>query len=68
PCTTGTRSSGHAPSRRTVTAATCDDDFSSGTGYWYHQRTQDPHPAARDPEFQNRLLHALKERTGVRLN
>ncbi|MEU1601049.1 hypothetical protein ABZ468_52250, partial [Streptomyces sp. NPDC005708] len=33
PCTTGTRSSGHAPSRRTVTAATCDDDFSSVTGY-----------------------------------
>ncbi len=31
PRTTGTRSSGHAPRRRTVTAAPCDDDFSSGT-------------------------------------
>jgi NAD(P)-dependent dehydrogenase (short-subunit alcohol dehydrogenase family) len=36
-------------------------------GYWYHQRTQDPHPATRDPRFQERLLQALEERTGVEL-
>ncbi|WP_432187495.1 SDR family NAD(P)-dependent oxidoreductase [Streptomyces sp. Tue6028] len=45
-----------------------DDDITPPTGgYWYHQRTQDPHPAARDLKFQDRLLHALEERTGVRL-
>ncbi|WP_086730884.1 short-chain dehydrogenase, partial [Streptomyces carpinensis] len=44
-------------------------DISPPTGgYWYHQRTQDPHPAARDPAFQDRLLHALEERTGIRLD
>ncbi|MFB7653628.1 MULTISPECIES: SDR family NAD(P)-dependent oxidoreductase [unclassified Streptomyces] len=37
-------------------------------GYWYHQRTQDPHPATRSREFQDRLLHALQECTGVRLD
>ncbi|MFD7296841.1 SDR family NAD(P)-dependent oxidoreductase [Streptomyces sp. NPDC059897] len=36
-------------------------------GYWYHQHTQDPHPAARDPRFQERLLGVLRELTGVAL-
>lgn len=47
-----------------VWLATHDDITPPTGGYWYHQRTQDPHPAARDPEFQDRLLHALEERTG----
>ncbi|WP_046733292.1 hypothetical protein, partial [Streptomyces humi] len=51
-----------------VRLATQDDITPSTGGYWYHQRTRDPHPAARDPGFQDRLLHALAERTGVRLD
>ncbi|MFF4397207.1 SDR family NAD(P)-dependent oxidoreductase [Streptomyces sp. NPDC001480] len=51
-----------------VWLATRDDITPPTGGYWYHQRTQEPHPAARDPEFQDRLLHALEERTGVRLD
>ncbi|MFJ8925481.1 SDR family NAD(P)-dependent oxidoreductase [Streptomyces sp. NPDC102364] len=37
-------------------------------GYWYHQHTEDPHPAARDPRFQERLLRALRDLTGVALD
>ncbi|WP_326771332.1 SDR family NAD(P)-dependent oxidoreductase [Streptomyces sp. NBC_01445] len=32
-------------------------------GYWYHQQTQTPHPAAQDEDFQGRLLHALENHT-----
>ncbi|MCX4613051.1 MULTISPECIES: SDR family NAD(P)-dependent oxidoreductase [Streptomyces] len=51
-----------------VWLATHDDITPPTGGYWYHQRTQDPHPAAREPKFQDLLLHALEERTGVRLD
>ncbi|MEU2421102.1 SDR family NAD(P)-dependent oxidoreductase [Streptomyces sp. NPDC007851] len=45
-----------------------DSDITPPTGgYWYHQRTQEPHPATRDPAFQDRLLQALEDRTGIRL-
>jgi len=42
------------------------DEPTSG-GYWFHQETRDPHPSARDPHFQNSLLSALEEVTGVAL-
>lgn len=54
--------------RTQVRLAVQDDVTPSTGGYRYHQRTRDPHPAARDPGFQARLLHALAERTGVRLD
>ncbi|MDX3569826.1 short-chain dehydrogenase [Streptomyces sp. ID05-47C] len=47
-------------------ATRCDVTPSSG-GYWYHQRTQTPHPAAKDPEFQAHLVLALESHTGVPL-
>lgn len=51
-----------------VWLATHDDITPPTGGYWFHQRTQDPHLATRDPKFQDRLLQALEERTGVRLD
>lgn len=48
--------------------ATSDDpDARTSGGYWYHQRRGDPHPAARDVEFQDLLLAELGRRTGERL-
>jgi NAD(P)-dependent dehydrogenase (short-subunit alcohol dehydrogenase family) len=48
--------------------ATSDDpEARTSGGYWYHQSTSDPHPAARDVEFQDRLLDELGRRTGERL-
>ncbi|MDT0318796.1 SDR family NAD(P)-dependent oxidoreductase [Streptomyces millisiae] len=37
-------------------------------GYWYHQRTQAPHPAALDEDFQARLVRTLETHTGVPLD
>lgn len=51
-----------------VWLATGDDVVPHTGGYWYHRRTQSPHPAARDAEFQAELLDALAARTGVRLD
>ncbi|MFJ3720575.1 SDR family NAD(P)-dependent oxidoreductase [Streptomyces sp. NPDC090057] len=53
--------------RTQVWLATHDDITPSTGGYWYHQHVQDPHSATHDPKFQDRLLQALEERTGVRL-
>lgn len=36
-------------------------------GYWHHQRLQPPHPAVHDKAFQDELLAALAEHTGVTL-
>lgn len=36
-------------------------------GYWYHRSAGSPHPAALDPEFQDEIIDALEERTGVAL-
>ncbi|WP_306664875.1 SDR family NAD(P)-dependent oxidoreductase [Streptomyces sp. Rer75] len=36
-------------------------------GYWYHQQTQTPHPAAQDEEFQARVIQTLENHTGVAL-
>ncbi|MFI1479965.1 hypothetical protein [Streptomyces sp. NPDC020747] len=37
-------------------------------GYWYHRRSEQPHPAVHDEAFQDRLLRALAEETGVALD
>jgi NAD(P)-dependent dehydrogenase (short-subunit alcohol dehydrogenase family) len=37
-------------------------------GYWYHQRTQTPHPAVRDHPYQDSLLAQLAGHTGVPLH
>ncbi|GIE30434.1 short-chain dehydrogenase [Actinoplanes italicus] len=42
-------------------------DVSDTGGYWHHQRRQSPHPAAGDVDFQDRLLRALADFTGVPL-
>jgi NAD(P)-dependent dehydrogenase (short-subunit alcohol dehydrogenase family) len=48
--------------------ATSDDPEALTTGgYWYHQRRQEPHAAVHDTAFQDRLLQALKQETGVAL-
>jgi NAD(P)-dependent dehydrogenase (short-subunit alcohol dehydrogenase family) len=48
--------------------ATSDDPEALTTGgYWYHQERQEPHAAAVDVAFQDRLLRALAEETGARL-
>jgi hypothetical protein len=36
-------------------------------GYWHHQQTRTPHPAAHDGKFQAQLLEALESRTGIAL-
>ncbi|MFI1004328.1 SDR family NAD(P)-dependent oxidoreductase [Streptomyces galbus] len=53
---------------RTQVRLATDPDVTPATGgYWYHERTQAPHPAALDEEFQERLLRALEQHTGVPL-
>lgn len=37
------------------------------SGYWHHQRREEPHRAVRDEAFQDELLLALAEHTGVSL-
>jgi NAD(P)-dependent dehydrogenase (short-subunit alcohol dehydrogenase family) len=46
--------------------ATSDDAaaLTSG-GYWYHRQRRQPHRAVHDETFQDRLLAALAEETGV---
>lgn len=48
--------------------ATSDDPAArSSGGYWYHRARQQPHPAAQDEAFQQRLLRALADETGTSL-
>lgn len=48
--------------------ATSDDPAArTSGGYWHHQRQSEPHPAARDPEFQDQLLDELARFTGTRV-
>jgi hypothetical protein len=42
------------------------DVLTSG-GYWHHQRRLRPHAAVTDIRFQDPLLHALSQHTGVGL-
>jgi NAD(P)-dependent dehydrogenase (short-subunit alcohol dehydrogenase family) len=53
--------------RTQVWLATHPDTAPATGGYWYHRRTQNPHPAARDEQFQARLIRALEQHTGVPL-
>lgn len=53
--------------RTQVWLATHPDATPTTGGYWYHQRTQTPHPAARDEQFQARLIRTLEQHTGVPL-
>jgi NAD(P)-dependent dehydrogenase (short-subunit alcohol dehydrogenase family) len=48
--------------------ATSDDpDACTSGGYWHHQRRIEPHPAVRDPQFQDQLLDELARFTATRL-
>jgi NAD(P)-dependent dehydrogenase (short-subunit alcohol dehydrogenase family) len=47
--------------------ATTDAPEAKKSGYWHHQRRQEPHPATHDEAFQGRLLEALAKATGVLL-
>jgi NAD(P)-dependent dehydrogenase (short-subunit alcohol dehydrogenase family) len=48
--------------------ATSDEpEARSSGGYWFHQRPRTPHPAVRNPKFQDDLLDALARFTGVPL-
>jgi NAD(P)-dependent dehydrogenase (short-subunit alcohol dehydrogenase family) len=48
--------------------ATSDDpDARTSGGYWHHQRRTEPHPAVRDPQFQDQLLDALASFTATRI-
>jgi NAD(P)-dependent dehydrogenase (short-subunit alcohol dehydrogenase family) len=49
--------------------ATSDDpDALTSGGYWYHRQRRQPHRAVHDEGFQDRLLEALAEETGVAIN
>lgn len=48
-------------------AASDDPDALVSGRYWFHQRTEKPHPAVHDHTFQDALLAALAEHTGVDL-
>jgi len=46
--------------------ATTDDPEVRVSGrYWFHQHTEEPHPAVRDDAFQDELLMSLADSTGV---
>ncbi|MET9843131.1 SDR family NAD(P)-dependent oxidoreductase [Streptomyces ossamyceticus] len=53
--------------RTQVWLATHPDTTPATGGYWYHRRTQTPHPVTRDEQFQARLIRALEQHTGVPL-
>lgn len=48
-------------------AVSVDPEALTSGGYWYHQQRRDPHTAAHDEDFQNRLLAELAQETGVSL-
>jgi NAD(P)-dependent dehydrogenase (short-subunit alcohol dehydrogenase family) len=46
--------------------ASSDDPEALTTGrYWYHGQRREPHPAVNDQAFQDHLLQALAEETGL---
>lgn len=48
--------------------ATTEDPVARTSGqYWFHQRTEEPHSAVHDQAFQEALLAALAEHTGIAL-
>ena len=48
-------------------ATSKDPEARTSGGYWYHQRRIEPHPAARDPQFQDQLLDHLARFTATRI-
>ncbi len=49
-------------------AASDEPDATTSGRYWYHQRAQPAAAAATDADFQDHLLEALEQVTGVRLD
>jgi NAD(P)-dependent dehydrogenase (short-subunit alcohol dehydrogenase family) len=48
--------------------AVSDEPAATVTGeYFYHQKLRSPHPGARDPERQEKLLRFCEQRSGVKL-
>ncbi|WP_244108712.1 hypothetical protein [Burkholderia anthina] len=48
-------------------AASNDPAAMTSGGYWYHRKLQEPAAEALDVQFQNDLMSALAELTGVSL-
>ncbi len=44
-----------------------EDPETRASGYWHHQRRRTPHPSVHDEGFQDDLLAALQQRTGLAL-
>ena len=48
-------------------AVSDEPDALTTGGYWHHQTRLEPHPACRDPRFQDELLDQLARHTGTPL-
>ena len=48
-------------------AVSDEPDARTTGGYWHHQTRFEPHPACRDPRFQDELLGRLARHTGTHL-
>jgi hypothetical protein len=46
-------------------AVSDEPEATTSGGYWHHQQRQQPHPAATDTTFQERLLQTLAAETGT---
>ncbi|NGN65541.1 SDR family NAD(P)-dependent oxidoreductase [Streptomyces sp. A7024] len=53
--------------RTQVWLATEPEVVPADGGYWYHRKTQTPHPATLDADFRTRLVESLANHTGVPL-
>ncbi|WP_285115088.1 SDR family NAD(P)-dependent oxidoreductase [Leifsonia sp. fls2-241-R2A-40a] len=53
--------------RTQVWLAEGEDPATRTSAYWHHQRQQRPHPSVGDEGFQDRLVDALREHTGLDL-
>lgn len=49
-------------------AVSDDDEARTTGGYWHHQRREHPHPAVEDISFQDELVTALAQHTGLHMN
>jgi len=66
PSATDSLDEGHRTQEWLATAAETEISPRSG-GYWYHGRVRRPHSAASDPQFQEQIIRALEEHTGMTL-
>jgi hypothetical protein len=48
-------------------ASSNDPQALTSGGYWYHGQRREPHHAVNDQAFQDHLLQALAQQTGVAL-